>query len=58
MSSGGNSFTKASFQVEMDLYKVQKQGRDENKRAKYPTTERWWKRKTILPSTIFAADVE
>ena len=37
---------QASFQVGMDLYKEQKQGRDENTREDYLIMEQWQKRKT------------
>ena len=39
----GKMFCKPFFQVVMDLYKVQKQGGDENTPENYPTKE-WWRR--------------
>ena len=39
----GKSFCRTSFLVGMDLYKVQKQGRDEKTREHYPSTMEAWR---------------
>ena len=42
----GKVSCEASFQAGTDLYKVQKQDRDENVQGDYRTTEQWKKGKT------------